>query len=203
MTNKQKKKYKTICNTGHRAFTQFYSTQPPLIPPLAPANTTADSLRICTFISTRGFYFLMVLDFLTILSVTIPVSVGAVLASKIILNRPKSVDKYARKLDSSREKYIEELEDELKDAKNTMNSRERGPKVEGEMGNLENLLPELVGQFDSFAPKWLKPFLRNKEIQNVIITKVKDDPEKFAGYFSKLIGKKKPELTDNKTADSL
>jgi len=145
----------------------------------------------------------MALDFLTILAITLPVSVGMVLASKIILNRPKSVDKYARKLDKSREDYIEELEEELKDAKNTMNSRERGPKVEGDLGDLTNLLPELVGNFDSFAPKWLKPFLRNKEIQSVIIEKVKQDPEKFAGYFSKLIGKKAKDEKNSSTSDAL
>jgi len=132
----------------------------------------------------------MALDFLTILAITIPVSVGAVLASKIAINRPKTADKYRSKLDRSRELYIEELEEDLKDAKNAMNSRERGPKVEGNIGDLENLLPELVGNFDSFAPKWLKPFLRNKEIQNVLISKVKENPEKYVGMFSKLIGKK-------------
>jgi len=141
----------------------------------------------------------MALDFLTILAITLPVSVGLVLASKIVLNRPKTADKYRLKLDKSRENYIEELEDELKDAKNTLNSRERGPKVEGDIGDLENLLPELIGNFDSFAPKWLKPFLRDKGIQHVIIEKVKNDPEKFAGYFSKLIGKKSAK-SDNDTA---
>jgi len=141
----------------------------------------------------------MALDFLTILAITLPVSIGAVLASKIALNRPKTADKYRGKLDRSRELYIEELEEDLKDAKNTMNSRERGPRVEGKLGDLENLLPELVGSFDNFAPKWLKPFLRNKEIQSVIIDKVKNDPEKFAGYFSKLIGKKKEDNSESNT----
>jgi len=155
------------------------------------------------FISTRGFYFLMALDFLTILAITLPISIGAIVASKIAINRPKSADKYRSKLDRSRELYIEELEDDLKTAKNTMNSRERGPMVEGKMGDLENLLPELVGSFDSFAPKWLKPFLRNKEIQSVLIDKVKQDPEKYAGYFTKLIGKKKNDSPEQNKADTL
>jgi len=133
----------------------------------------------------------MALDFLTILSITLPLSIGAVVAAKIAINRPKSADKYRGKLDRSRELYIEELEEDLKASKNAANSRERGPHIEGKLGDLENLLPELVGSFDNFAPKWLKPFLRNKEIQSVLIEKVKQDPEKYAGYFTKLIGKKK------------
>jgi len=155
------------------------------------------------FITERGLYFSMALDFLTILAITLPISVGAVLASKIALNRPKAADKYRSKLDRSREMYIEELEDDLKEAKNTMNSRERGPRVEGKMGDLENLLPELVGSFESYAPKWLKPFLRNKEIQSVLIEKVKQDPEKYAGYFTKLIGKKKEVGSESNTKDDL
>jgi len=137
-----------------------------------------------------GFYFIMEHLFLTILAITLPVTVGVVVSAKILLNRPKTADKYRSKLDRSRELYIEELEADLKDTKNAMNSRERGPKIEGELGDLQNLLPELLGSFDNFAPKWLKPFLRNKEIQSVIIEKVKNDPEKFVGLFSKIIGKK-------------
>jgi len=145
----------------------------------------------------------MALDFLTILSITLPLSVGAIVASKIILNRPKSADKYRSKLDRSRELYIEELEDEIKTAKNSLNSRERGPRVEGDLGDLQNLLPELVGSFDNFAPKWLKPFLRNKEIQSVIIEKVKADPDKFVGLFSKIIGKKPKDETNDKQDGTL
>jgi len=145
----------------------------------------------------------MALDFLTILAITLPVVFGLLVLSNLVLKRPKSADKYRSKLDRSREDYIEELEAEVKDAKNTLNSRERGPRVEGSMGELENLLPELVGSFDNFAPKWLKPFLRNKEIQSVIIEKVKNDPEKFAGYFSKLVGKKKDDTNTNEKGDSL
>jgi len=165
----------------------FFSPQPPLT---SPTDLFHSEFRINGFNCLFTFYESMALDFLTILAITLPLSAGMVLASKIILNRPKSVDKYARKLDKSREDYIEELEGEIKDAKNTLNSRERGPKVDGDIGDIQNLLPELVGSFDNFAPKWLKPFLRNKEIQSVIIEKVKNDPDKFVGMFSKLIGKK-------------
>jgi len=130
------------------------------------------------------------MEFYEILAYTIPLAVGAVLAARITLNRPKAADKYRTKLDNSRERYISELEDDLHDAKQTMNARERGPKIEGDLGDLATLAPEIIGSFDNFAPKWLKPFLRNKEIQSAIIQKIQDDPEKYASFFGKLIGKK-------------
>ena len=132
------------------------------------------------------------MEFYEILAITLPIAFGAVLASRIALNRPKSADKYKTKLDNSRERYIEELEDDLHDAKQSLNSRERGPKISGDMNQMEMLLPELVGSFSDFAPKWLKPFLGNKAIQTALIEKIKADPDKYAGYISKLL---KPDKT--------
>jgi len=129
-------------------------------------------------------------DIFIILAYTVPLAIGSVFSAKIILNRPKKVDKYAKKLDLSRDEYIEDLEDQLDSLKHTLSSRERGPKVEGESGDLGNLLPELIGSFESFVPKWLKPIIANKDIQSVIIDKVQKEPEKFANLFGKLIGHK-------------
>jgi len=130
------------------------------------------------------------LEFYEILSYTVPLAIGGVLSARILLNRPKKIDKYTRKLDNSRELYIEELEDDLKTAKTKISARERGPKVEGNTGQLTELIPELLGSFESFVPKWLKPIIANKDIQATLIKKVQEDPEKFANLFSKLIGKK-------------
>jgi len=129
-------------------------------------------------------------EFYEILSYTVPIAIGSVLSARILLNRPKKIDKYTRKLDNSRELYIEELEDDLKTAKTKLSARERGPKVEGNLGQLNELIPELLGSFESFVPKWLKPIIANKDIQSTLIKKVQEDPEKFANLFSKLIGKK-------------
>jgi len=130
------------------------------------------------------------LEFYEILSYTVPLAIGGVLSARILLNRPKKIDKYTRKLDNSRELYIEELEDDLKTAKTKLSARERGPKIEGNLGQLNELIPELLGSFESFVPKWLKPIIANKDIQSTLIKKVQEDPEKFANLFSKLVGKK-------------
>jgi len=130
------------------------------------------------------------MEFYEILSYTVPLAIGGVLSARILLNRPKKIDKYTRKLDNSRELYIEELEDDLKTAKTKLSARERGPKIEGSQGQLTELIPELLGSFESFVPKWLKPIIANKDIQQTLIKKVQEDPEKFANLFSKLIGKK-------------
>jgi len=108
-------------------------------------------------------------------------------------------------MDTSRELYIEELEDDLKTAKTKLSARERGPKIEGDVGQLSELLPELLGSFESFVPKWLKPIIANKDIQKTLINKIQEDPEKFGDLFTKLIGKK--QTTDgqisNKETDTL
>jgi len=145
------------------------------------------------------------LEFYEILSYTVPLAIGSVISARILLNRPKKIDKYTRKLDASRELYIEELEDDLKTAKTRLSARERGPKVEGDIGNLSELLPDLLSSFESFVPRWLKPIIANKDIQSTLIKKVQEEPEKFADLFSKLIGKK--QATDgqisNTTQESL
>jgi len=145
------------------------------------------------------------MEFYEILAFTVPLAIGSVFSARILLNRPKKIDKYTRKLDNSRELYIEELEDDLKTAKTKLSARERGPKVEGEIGNLSELLPDLLSSFESFVPRWLKPIIANKDIQKTLITKIQEEPEKFADLFSKLIGKKQtPDgQISNKESDSL
>jgi len=149
-------------------------------------------------------FLISVLEFIEILSITVPLAIGGVLSARIMLNRPKKVDKYTKKLDASREIYIEELEDDLATAKHQLSARERGPKVEGEIGQLSELLPDLLGSFESFVPRWLKPIIANKEIQGTLIKKIQEEPEKFANLFGKLIGKKTTEQgSSDKIADSL
>jgi len=144
------------------------------------------------------------MEFYEILAFTVPIAIGSVFSARILLNRPKKVDKYTRKLDASREIYIEELEDDLATAKHQLSARERGPKVEGDIGNLSELLPDLLGSFESFVPRWLKPIIANKDIQTTLIKKIQEEPEKFANLFGKLIGKKTIEQeSGDKGADTL
>lgn len=115
-----------------------------------------------------------------------PLAVGAIMVSKIAMNRPKLASKYNRLIEKEREDYIQELQDSVKHYKNKASNMERGPRFDGDIASM---LPDVIGDFGQFAPKWLKPFLANKEIQSVLIDKIQKEPEKFAGLFSKLIKK--------------
>jgi hypothetical protein len=137
------------------------------------------------------------MDYHTILAITIPLAVGAIMVSKIAMNRPKLATKYNRLIEKEREDYIQELQESVKHYKNKSSNMERGPRFDGDIASM---LPDVIGDFGSFAPKWLKPFLANKEIQTVLIDKLQKDPEKFAGLFSKLI--KKPNEKDNGNGQS-
>jgi len=136
-------------------------------------------------------------EFYVVLAYIVPICICAVFIAKFAVFRPKNADKFDKKLQSSREKFIDDLEDQLDSAKHELSSRERGPRIKGEASEWESLLPELVGSFETFLPKWFKPFARNKEIQSALIEKIKADPEKYAGYIGKLIGKKP--TTDDKS----
>jgi hypothetical protein len=126
-------------------------------------------------------------EYIQILSITLPLATAVIIGAKIAMNRPKLASKYARLIDKEREDYIEELQDSLKHYKNKASNMERGPKINGSPEEWSNLLPDVLGNFGDFAPKWLKPFLNNKEVQSVLVDKIQKDPDKFAGYFSKLI----------------
>lgn len=93
---------------------------------------------------------------------------------------------YIKKLEDE----IEYLESEVKSLNGSLNRTQKGFKIEGKPDQWSELLPEIFGNFADFGPKWLKPFLGNKEIQSVLIEKVMKEPEKYAGMISKFIGKK-------------
>lgn len=105
--------------------------------------------------------------------------------------------KQLQKLDAM---YIEELEHKLKQAKNSLNNMQKGPAIqEGDLDDLTKLLPNVFGQFSDYAPKWLKPFLGNSAIQEALLKKVQENPEKFADMFGKLVRKKdgRPKNSDS------
>jgi len=120
----------------------------------------------------------------------IPLVVGAVIIAKIFVYRPKLQDKYLKKTDKLRDEYIDELEDKMRFYKNKSSSMERGPSIEGEIGELDAILPELVSSFEQYAPKWLKPFLKNQETQKWLIKYATDNPDKVSGWFGKLVKSK-------------
>jgi hypothetical protein len=66
---------------------------------------------------------------------------------------------------------------------------EQGPKVTGDPSELDAILPELFGSFEQYAPRWLKPFLGNKDTQKFLIDYAQKNPEKVSGIIQKMVKK--------------
>ena len=130
---------------------------------------------------------------LELLAITLPLMIGGVISSKIIMNRPKTLGKYQKAKEKLTDEYVQELEYQMKKYKNKASNMNRGPKIDDNWGGI---IPEVIGSFSNYAPQWLKPFLGNKEIQSALIEKVQKNPEQFATLFSKLIKKPNENKTD-------
>lgn len=131
------------------------------------------------------------------LAVIVPVT------AKIALNSGWYQSKSMKKKQRLDDEYIDELETRMRFYKNKANAMEKGPKLdEGDMDDISKVLPQLVGQFKDFAPKWLQPFLGNPQIQEALIQKVKEDPEKYVDMIGKLV-KKSTGKKDEATVDTL
>ena len=97
--------------------------------------------------------------------------------------------KSQKKLQALDLEYIDELEHRLKQSKNKVTSMEQGPKVTGDPSELDAILPELFGSFEQYAPRWLKPFLGNKDTQKFLIDYAQKNPEKVSGIIQKMVKK--------------
>ena len=129
----------------------------------------------------------------------IPLVIGAVITARIVMNRPRMQEKYSRKIENIRNEYIDELEDKVKHYKNKSSNMERGPSIEGEIGELDAILPELISGFENYAPKWLKPFLKNKDTQSWIIKYATEHPDKVSTWFGKMVKSKVGSKTEQST----
>ena len=129
------------------------------------------------------------IDF-TSISIAVAVVIGGYFVTKLALNRQDSNKKVWKDKEKEMNEYIIFLKKQMQVYKNKASNMERGPELEGDLGELGSLIPNFIGEFSEYAPKWLKPFLKNQDIQAALITKVKENPEKFSDVFGKLIGKK-------------
>lgn len=98
--------------------------------------------------------------------------------------------KSQKKLQQLDNEYIEELEHKVKQYKAKANNIERGPAIEGNLSELGDLLPNVIGQFSDYAPKWLKPILAQPEAQKWVLEFAEKNPDKIGEIFGKLIRKK-------------
>ena len=100
--------------------------------------------------------------------------------------------KSQKKLQNLDNEYIAELESQLKKYKNKASNMERGPQIQGEISELGQLLPELLGQFQHLAPKWIQPLLKDENMQKWLVDYVSKNPEKAGEFFGKIIKKQLP-----------
>ena len=125
--------------------------------------------------------------FLTVLSVVLPVSVCSVLIARIYRKNSALDPKITHKLRKQQEDYIGEVERKNRSLQNKLNSMQKGPEL-SEMGDLDGVLPELLGQVEGILPKWATKFLKsNPDIVNSVITYAKDNPDKAKELIGKFV----------------
>ena len=141
---------------------------------------------------------------LTILSIVVSMSVCAVLIARIYRKNASLDPKITNKLRKQQEEYITEVERKNRSLQNKLNSMQKGPEI-SEMGDLEGVLPELVGQLDGILPKWATKFLKsNPDIVNSVVSYAKENPDKAKELIGKFV-KIKPKTSgpDNATLQGL
>ena len=124
---------------------------------------------------------------LTILSIVVSMSVCAVLIARIYRKNSALDPKITHKLRKQQEDYIVEVERKNRSLQNKLNSMQKGPEL-SEMGDLDGVLPELVGQLDGILPKWATKFLKsNPDIVNTVVEYAKSNPDKAKELIGKFV----------------
>jgi len=125
--------------------------------------------------------------FLTVLSVILPISVCSVLIARIYRKNAALDPKITNKLRKQQEDYITEVERKNRSLQNKLNSMQKGPEL-SEMGDLDGVLPELLGQVEGILPKWATKFLKsNPDIVNSVIGYAKENPDKAKELISRFV----------------
>ena len=141
---------------------------------------------------------------LTLLSIVVSMSVCAVLIARIYRKNAALDPKITNKLRKQQEEYISEVERKNRSLQNKLNSMQKGPEL-SEMGDLDGVLPELVGQLDGILPKWATKFLKsNPDIVNSVVSYAKENPDKARELIGKFVKiKPKASSPENATVQGL
>jgi hypothetical protein len=127
--------------------------------------------------------------FLSIIAVTLPICVTGVLVAKLWRKNADLDPKITHKLRKQQEEYIAELEHKVRQKQNKLNAMQKGPEL-SQMGDLDGVLPELLGQVEGILPKWASKFLKsNPDIVNTVVKYAKENPDKakeLIGRFVKI-----------------
>ena len=125
--------------------------------------------------------------FLTVLSVVLPVSVCSVLIARIYRKNAALDPKITHKLRKQQEDYIGEVERKNRSLQNKLNSMQKGPEL-SEMGDLDGVLPELIGQLDGILPKWASKFIKGQpDLVKTVIEYAKSNPDKAKELIGKFV----------------
>jgi len=129
------------------------------------------------------------MESLTILSIVVSMSVCAVLIARIYRKNSALDPKITNKLRKQQEEYIGEVERKNRSLQNKLNSMQKGPEL-SELGDLDGVLPDLIGQLDGILPKWATKFIKGQpDLVNTVIEYAKSNPDKakeLIGRFVKI-----------------
>ena len=127
--------------------------------------------------------------FLTVIATVLPLSVCAVFVARIWRKNAALDPKITNKLRKQQEDYIGEVERKNRSLQNKLNSMQKGPEL-SELGDLDGVLPELIGQLDGILPKWATKFIKGQpDLINTVIEYAKSNPDKakeLIGRFVKI-----------------
>jgi len=142
--------------------------------------------------------------FLSILAITLPICLTGVFVAKLYRKNADLDPKITNKLRKQQDDYIFEVERKNRSLQNKLNSMQKGPEL-SEIGDLEGVIPELLGQVEGILPKWAGKFLKsNPDIVNTVIKYAKDNPDKakeLIGRFVKI--KPKAQAANDDTLSGL
>jgi len=128
--------------------------------------------------------------FLSIIAITLPICVTGVLIAKIYLKNTTLDPKITQKIEKHRQQYIEIIEKKNLSLKNKLNSMQKGPQL-SEIGDLEGVLPELIGQMENILPKWATKLIKsNPDIINTVVKYAKDNPDKAKELIGRFVKNK-------------
>lgn len=137
--------------------------------------------------------------FLSIIAITLPICVTGVLIAKIYLKNATLDPKITQKLKKHQEEYITMVEKKNLSLKNKLNSMQKGPQL-SEIGDIEGVLPELLGQVESILPKWATKLIKsNPDIVNTVVKYAKDNPDKAKELIGKFVKIKPQTNTPDQT----
>lgn len=125
--------------------------------------------------------------FLSILAVTLPICLTGVFVAKLYRKNADLDPKITHKLRKQQDDYIFEVERKNRSLQNKLNSMQKGPEL-SEIGDIDGVIPELLGQVEGILPKWAGKFLKsNPDIVNSVIKYAKDNPDKAKELITRFV----------------